>query len=78
MLMTMFTAEELLYIEARLWDMLTAIPKPKIDQSFNGSGMSYLNDHPDTKGSKVIIVDNDHINPWNSDPNCVWKNFMRG
>jgi len=42
------------------------------------NGKSYLNDPPDTKGSKVIIVDNDHINPWNSDPNWVWKNFMRG
>ena len=42
------------------------------------NGKSYLNNPPDTKGSKVIIVDNDHINPWNSDPEWVWKNFMRG
>jgi hypothetical protein len=42
------------------------------------NGKNYLNDPPDTKGSKVIIVDNDHINPWNSDPDWVWKNFMRG
>ena len=42
------------------------------------NGKSYLNDPPDTKGSKVIIVDNDHINPWNSHPEWVWKNFMRG
>jgi len=42
------------------------------------NGKSYLNDPPDTKGSKVIIMDNDHINPWNSDPAWVWKNFMRG
>ena len=42
------------------------------------NGKNYLNDPPDTKGSKVIIVDNDHINPWNSDPKWVWKNFMRG
>ena len=42
------------------------------------NGKNYLSDPPDTKGSKVIIVDNDHINPWNSDPDWVWKNFMRG
>jgi hypothetical protein len=42
------------------------------------NGKDYLNDPPDTKGSKVIIVDNDHISPWNSDPKWVWKNFMRG
>ena len=42
------------------------------------NGKHYLSDPPDTRGSKVIIVDNDHINPWNSDPDWVWKNFMRG
>ena len=42
------------------------------------NGKSYLNDPPDTKGRKVIIVDNDHIKPWDSDPEWVWKNFMRG
>jgi len=42
------------------------------------NGKSYLNDPPDTKGRKVIIVDNDHIRPWDSDPEWVWKNFMRG
>ena len=42
------------------------------------NGMSYLNDPPDTKGRKVIIVDNDHIRPWDSDPEWIWKNFMRG
>jgi len=42
------------------------------------NGRNYLNDPPDTKGSKVIIVDNDHINPWNSDPQWIWKNLMRG
>ena len=26
----------------------------------------------------MIIVDNDHIDPWNSDPQWIWKNFMRG
>ena len=42
------------------------------------NGKSYLDDPPDTRGSKVIIVDNDHINPWNSEPEWIWKNFMRG
>jgi hypothetical protein len=42
------------------------------------NGKNYLNDPPDTKGRKVIIVDNDHIRPWDSDPEWVWKNFMRG
>ncbi|MBN2314023.1 MAG: DUF4038 domain-containing protein [Sedimentisphaerales bacterium] len=42
------------------------------------NGKSYLDDPPDTKGRKVIIVDNDHIRPWYSDPEWVWKNFMRG
>ena len=42
------------------------------------NGKDYLNDPADTKGGKVIIVDNDHINPWNSDPQWIWKNLMRG
>jgi hypothetical protein len=42
------------------------------------NGKDYLNDPPDTKGGKVIIVDNDHINPWNSEPEWVWKNLFRG
>jgi hypothetical protein len=42
------------------------------------NGKSYLNDPPDSKGRKVIIVDNDHINPWNSDAEWIWKNFIRG
>jgi hypothetical protein len=42
------------------------------------NGKNYLSDPPDTKGNKVIIVDNDHINPWNSDPQWIWRNFMRG
>ena len=41
-------------------------------------GKSYLDDPPDMKGSKVIIVDNDHIRPWDSDPEWIWKNLMRG
>jgi len=42
------------------------------------NGKNYLSDPPDTAGRKVIIVDNDHINPWNSDPQWIWKNLMRG
>ncbi len=41
-------------------------------------GGNYLDDPPDMKGEKVIIVDTDHIRPWKSDPAWVWKNFMRG
>lgn len=41
-------------------------------------GKIYLSDPPDAKGNKVIIVDNDHISPWKSNPEWVWKNFMRG
>jgi hypothetical protein len=41
-------------------------------------GRGYLNAPPDREGQKVIIVDNDHINPWNSNPEWVWKNLFRG
>jgi hypothetical protein len=41
-------------------------------------GSNYLNDPPDVKGAKIIIVDNDHIRPWDSMPQWVWKNLMRG
>jgi hypothetical protein len=41
-------------------------------------GRPYLEDPPDDKGAKIVIVDNDHIRPWDSDPQWVWKNFMRG
>jgi hypothetical protein len=41
-------------------------------------GMDYLNDPPDEKGRKIVIVDTDHIRPWDSDPQWVWRNFMRG
>ena len=42
------------------------------------NGKQYLDDPPDTAGRKVIIVDNDHIRPWESRPGWVWKNLMRG
>jgi Family of unknown function (DUF6298) len=42
------------------------------------NGKDYIDNPPDTAGQKIIIVDNDHIRPWDSDPAWVWKNFMRG
>ncbi len=42
------------------------------------NGRDYLDDPPDTEGRKVIIVDTDHISPWDSEPAWVWKNLMRG
>jgi len=41
-------------------------------------GDGYLKDPPDMAGQKVVIVDNDHGRPWNSDPSWVWKNLTRG
>lgn len=41
-------------------------------------GGNFLSDPPDSQGRKIIIVDNDHIRPWDSEPAWVWKNFMRG
>ncbi|MFC1614460.1 DUF6298 domain-containing protein [Gemmatimonadota bacterium] len=41
-------------------------------------GKEYINNPPDMAGKKIIIVDNDHIRPWESNPDWVWKNFMRG
>ncbi len=29
-------------------------------------------------GSKVVLHDTDHINPWETDPAYVWRTFMRG
>jgi len=42
------------------------------------NGRAYLNDPPDAGGKKVIIVDNDHIAPWDSNPEWIWKNLTRG
>lgn len=39
---------------------------------------AYLNDPPPATGEKVIIVDTDHIAPWDSHPDWVWKNLLRG
>ena len=41
-------------------------------------GKQFLNDPPPADGSKVIIVDTDHIAPWGYDPSGPWKNLLRG
>ena len=42
------------------------------------SGGEFLDNPPANKGSKIGIVDTDHIKPWESEPSWVWKNFFRG
>ncbi len=42
------------------------------------NGGQFLSDPPASKGSKIVIVDTDHIKPWDSDPSWVWKNLLRG
>ena len=58
------------------------IPDPPLFASpadwISPKGKEYLDNPPDTAGKKVIIVDNDHIRPWKSDPAWVWKNLVRG
>jgi hypothetical protein len=41
-------------------------------------GGNYLTSPPDAQGKKIIVCDTDHIKPWDSDPQWVWKSFMRG
>ena len=41
-------------------------------------GKSWLSDPPANDGTKVILVDNDHCDPWHHDPDWVWKNLFRG
>ncbi len=41
-------------------------------------GRRWLNDPPPNDGRKVVLVDNDHCDPWGHDPSWVWKNFCRG
>ena len=41
-------------------------------------GKSWLSDPPANDGTKVILVANDHCNPWHHDPDWVWKNLFRG
>jgi hypothetical protein len=42
------------------------------------NGDAFLNNPPANSGLKIVIVDNDHIKPLESDPAWVWKNFFRG
>ncbi len=42
------------------------------------NGDAFLNDPPANNRGKIVIVDNDHIKPLESDPIWVWKNFFRG
>ncbi|NQV35521.1 MAG: hypothetical protein HQ515_22700 [Phycisphaeraceae bacterium] len=42
------------------------------------NGDEFLNNPPANNGGKIVIVDNDHIKPLESDPIWVWRNFFRG
>jgi len=42
------------------------------------NGNIYKNDPVVGDGSKVVIVDTDHIQPWGTDPKWPWRCFMRG
>jgi len=41
-------------------------------------GQQWLTEPPVNDGQKLILVDTDHCNPWNHDPDWVWKNLFRG
>jgi hypothetical protein len=41
-------------------------------------GKRWLTDPPANDGTKVILVDTDHCDPWHHDPDWVWKNLFRG
>lgn len=41
-------------------------------------GKEYLNDPPVADGKKIIVVDTDHILPWDHNPQWPWKCLMRG
>ena len=41
-------------------------------------GKQWLTDPPSNGGTKVILVDTDHCDPWHHDPDWVWKNLFRG
>lgn len=43
----------------------------------NRSG-GYRDNPPAANGSKVIIADTDHIDPWLTDLQWVWRSFLRG
>lgn len=41
-------------------------------------GQQYLTDPPVSSGETVVVVDTDHIKPWDHSPSWVWKNLLRG
>ncbi|HUT32120.1 MAG TPA: DUF6298 domain-containing protein [Planctomycetota bacterium] len=41
-------------------------------------GREYLNDPPVADGKKIIVVDTDHILPWDHNPQWPWKCLLRG
>lgn len=41
-------------------------------------GEEFLNDPPVADGKKIIVVDTDHIRPWDHNPQWPWKCLMRG
>ena len=41
-------------------------------------GKDWLTDPPANDGKKVILVDNDHCDPWRQDADWAWKNLFRG
>jgi hypothetical protein len=41
-------------------------------------GKQWLRKPPANDGTKVILVDTDHCDPWNHDPDWVWKNLFQG
>jgi len=41
-------------------------------------GKQWLADPPANDGTKVILVDTDHCDPWHHHPDWVWKNLFRG
>ena len=41
-------------------------------------GKPFLNDPPPADGKKVVVVDTDHIAPWDHSPAWPWKCLLRG
>lgn len=41
-------------------------------------GKQWLTDPPANDGTGVVLVDTDHCDPWNHNPDWVWKNLFRG
>ncbi len=41
-------------------------------------GKQWLNKPIANRGDKIVIVDSDHCDPWNHEPDWVWKNLLSG